>query len=86
MDIFDKVVNNMGALGQFADIGYGYYFFPKLEGEISNKMKFKGREMLVWSLNNYLGLANLKPGIVGTLMNCVLTNFFSFLVIFGSST
>ena len=58
MDIFDKVVNNMGALGQFADIGYGYYFFPKLEGEISNKMKFKGREMLVWSLNNYLGLAN----------------------------
>ncbi|MEI8005851.1 MAG: aminotransferase class I/II-fold pyridoxal phosphate-dependent enzyme [Bacteroidota bacterium] len=58
MDIFDKVVNNMGALGQFADIGYGYYFFPKLEGDISNKMKFKGREMLVWSLNNYLGLAN----------------------------
>jgi glycine C-acetyltransferase len=58
VDIFDKVVNNMGALGQFADIGYGYYFFPKLEGEISNKMKFKGREMLVWSLNNYLGLAN----------------------------
>ena len=48
----------MGALGQFADIGYGYYFFPKLEGDISNKMKFKGREMLVWSLNNYLGLAN----------------------------
>jgi glycine C-acetyltransferase len=58
VDIFDKVVNNMGALGQFADIGYGYYFFPKLEGDISNKMKFKGREMLVWSLNNYLGLAN----------------------------
>ena len=48
----------MGALGQFADAGYGYYFFPKLEGEISNRMKFRGRDMLVWSLNNYLGLAN----------------------------
>jgi len=58
VDIFDKVVNNMGALGQFADSGYGYYFFPKLEGEISNRMKFRGRDVLVWSLNNYLGLAN----------------------------
>jgi len=58
VDIFDKVVNNMGALGQFADLGYGYYFFPKLEGEISTRMKFRGEEMLVWSLNNYLGLAN----------------------------
>ncbi|MCX6285840.1 MAG: aminotransferase class I/II-fold pyridoxal phosphate-dependent enzyme [Bacteroidetes bacterium] len=58
MDIFDKVANNMGALGQFADIGYGYYFFPKLEGEISNRMKFRGQDVLVWSLNNYLGLAN----------------------------
>jgi glycine C-acetyltransferase len=58
VDIFDKVVNNMGALGQFADVGYGYYFFPKLEGDISNHMKFRGKDMLVWSLNNYLGLAN----------------------------
>jgi len=48
----------MGALGQFADVGYGYYFFPKLEGDISNHMKFRGKDMLVWSLNNYLGLAN----------------------------
>lgn len=48
----------MGPLGQFADAGYGYYFFPKLEGEISNHMKFRGRDVLVWSLNNYLGLAN----------------------------
>ncbi len=58
MDIFDKVAANMGPLGQFADAGYGYYFFPKLEGEISNRMKFRGRDVLVWSLNNYLGLAN----------------------------
>jgi len=48
----------MGPLGQFADQGYGYFYFPKLEGQISNKMIFKGKECIVWSLNNYLGLAN----------------------------
>jgi glycine C-acetyltransferase len=58
VDIFDKVVSGMGPLGELADIGHGYYFFPKLEGDISNHMKFRGKEMLVWSLNNYLGLAN----------------------------
>jgi glycine C-acetyltransferase len=58
VDIFDKVVSNMGPLGSFADLGYGYYFFPKLEGEISNRMIFRGKPVLVWSLNNYLGLAN----------------------------
>lgn len=58
MDIFDKVVDHMGPLGQLADAGYGYYFFPKLEGEISNRMIFRGKPVLVWSLNNYLGLAN----------------------------
>lgn len=58
MDIFEKVVHNMGPLGQLADYGYGYYFFPKLEGEISNRMFFRGKPVLVWSLNNYLGLAN----------------------------
>ena len=58
MDLFEKVVNNMGALGRYADVGYGYYFFPKLEGEISTRMIFRGKEVLVWSLNNYLGLAN----------------------------
>ena len=58
MDVFDKCVVNMGPLGQYANVGDGYYFFPKLEGQISNKMKFQGKEMLVWSLNNYLGLGN----------------------------
>jgi len=48
----------MGPLGQFADAGYGYYFFPKLEGPVSNRMSFRGKPVLVWSLNNYLGLAN----------------------------
>ncbi|MBC8314187.1 MAG: aminotransferase class I/II-fold pyridoxal phosphate-dependent enzyme [Bacteroidales bacterium] len=58
MDIFEKVVNNMGPLGKYADVGWGYFYYPKLEGEISNRMKFRGNDVLVWSLNNYLGLAN----------------------------
>jgi glycine C-acetyltransferase len=48
----------MGPLGKYAEQAEGYYMFPKLEGEISNKMIFQGKERLVWSLNNYLGLAN----------------------------
>jgi glycine C-acetyltransferase len=48
----------MGPLGQYADAGYGYYYFPKLEGEISNHMTFRGKKCIIWSLNNYLGLAN----------------------------
>ena len=58
MDIFNKATQNMGPLGQYADRIHGYFAFPKLEGEISNRMKFRGKEKLVWSLNNYLGLAN----------------------------
>jgi glycine C-acetyltransferase len=58
MDIFDKIKLNRGALGQYSDIAYGYFMFPKLEGEISSRMKFRGKEVLTWSLNNYLGLAN----------------------------
>ncbi len=58
MDIFDKIKSNKGALGQYSDVGHGYFMFPKLEGEISPRMKFRGKEVLNWSLNNYLGLAN----------------------------
>lgn len=58
MDIFEKINNNKGALGQYQEAGHGYFTFPKLEGEISPRMKFNGREVLTWSLNNYLGLAN----------------------------
>ena len=58
MDIFDKCEVNMGPLGMYAKQSEGYYMFPKLEGEISNRMMFMGKERLVWSLNNYLGLAN----------------------------
>lgn len=48
----------MGPLGQYSSESHGYFTFPKLEGEISSRMKFRGKEKLVWSLNNYLGLAN----------------------------
>jgi len=48
----------MGPLGQYQKIAHGYFTFPKLEGEIRPRMKFRGKEVLVWSLNNYLGLAN----------------------------
>lgn len=58
MDIFKKITEKMGPLGKYYDSGHGYYMFPKLEGEISNRMIFMGKERLVWSLNNYLGLAN----------------------------
>lgn len=58
MDLFEKTTLKLGPLGQYADQAEGYYMFPKLEGELSNKMIFRGKEVLVWSLNNYLGLAN----------------------------
>jgi glycine C-acetyltransferase len=58
VDIFEKIKKNRGPLGQHAKGVHGYFTFPKLEGEISNKMMFRGKECLVWSVNNYLGLAN----------------------------
>lgn len=58
MDLFEKLLQNMGPLGQHAEDAHGYYTFPKLEGEIAPRMKFAGKEVLVWSLNNYLGLGN----------------------------
>jgi glycine C-acetyltransferase len=58
VDIFDKIKENRGPLGQFSSFSHGYFTFPKLEGPIGNKMNFRGKEMLVWSVNNYLGLAN----------------------------
>lgn len=57
-DIFEKLKKNRGPLGMHAKDAHGYFTFPKLEGDISNKMIFRGKEKLVWSLNNYLGLAN----------------------------
>ena len=57
-DIFERLINNYGPLGQHRERAHGYFAFPKLDGEIGSKMKFRGQEMIVWSLNNYLGLAN----------------------------
>jgi len=57
-DIFNKLHERMGPLGQHADNAHGYYTFPKLEGPIGPRMIFRGKERLNWSLNNYLGLAN----------------------------
>lgn len=48
----------MGSLGKYMKQAHGYFAFPKLEGEIGTKMKFRGKDVLVWSLNNYIGLAN----------------------------
>ncbi len=57
-DIFERLLKNYGPLGQHRERAHGYFAFPKLEGEIGSHMKFRGKEMIVWSLNNYLGLAN----------------------------
>ena len=57
-DLFDKIIQNKGPLGKWADQAEGYFVFPKLEGPISNRMIFKGKEVITWSVNDYLGLAN----------------------------
>jgi glycine C-acetyltransferase len=57
-DIFERLIKNYGPIGQHRERAHGYFAFPKLEGEIGSRMKFRGKEMIVWSLNNYLGLAN----------------------------
>jgi len=58
VDIFDKISKSRGPLGQYQKAAHGYFMFPKLEGEIKPRMRFRDKEVLVWSLNNYLGLAN----------------------------
>ncbi len=58
MDLFEKILQDRGPIGQHAKDSHGYFTFPKLEGPIGTRMIFRGKERLVWSLNNYLGLAN----------------------------
>jgi len=58
LDIFERIKNNRGPLGQHAKQSHGYFTFPKLEGPISNRMIFRGKDVLVWSINNYLGLSD----------------------------
>jgi glycine C-acetyltransferase len=57
-DLFDRIVKDKGPLGKWAKQAEGYYVFPKLEGEISNRMHFNGKKVITWSINDYLGLAN----------------------------
>ncbi|MCK0179375.1 aminotransferase class I/II-fold pyridoxal phosphate-dependent enzyme [Flavobacteriaceae bacterium S0862] len=57
-DLFEKIYKDKGPLGKWASQAEGYFVFPKLEGEISNRMKFQGKEVITWSINDYLGLAN----------------------------
>jgi hypothetical protein len=55
-DLFAKIRNNKGPLGKWASVAEGYFAFPKLEGEIGNRMRFQGKEVITWSVNDYLGL------------------------------
>ena len=57
-DLFEKFEQDRGPLGQYADVAHGYFAFPKLEGELGPRMKFRGVEKIVWNINNYLGLGN----------------------------
>ena len=57
-DIFDRMRANRGPLGKWSEVAEGYFAFPKLEGPIGNRMLFQGKEVITWSVNDYLGLAN----------------------------
>jgi glycine C-acetyltransferase len=57
-DLFEKIYKDKGPLGKWASQAEGYFVFPKLEGHISNRMKFQGKDVITWSINDYLGLAN----------------------------
>lgn len=57
-DLFEKIYRDKGPLGKWAAQAEGYFVFPKLEGQISNRMKFQGKDVVTWSINDYLGLAN----------------------------
>lgn len=56
MDLFDKLQGRPSPLGKFTSDGYGYYTFPRLEGPLGPKMKFNGNDVIVWSINDYLGI------------------------------
>ncbi|HMC01020.1 MAG TPA: aminotransferase class I/II-fold pyridoxal phosphate-dependent enzyme [Flavobacteriaceae bacterium] len=57
-DLFEKIYRDKGPLGKWASQAEGYFVFPKLEGQIANRMRFQGKDVITWSINDYLGLAN----------------------------
>ncbi len=57
-DVFEKLIKDGGPIGQYVERAHGYFAFPKLEGDLGSRMLFRGKEKIVWSLNNYLGLVN----------------------------
>ena len=59
-DLFDRIIENKGPLGKWAAHAEGYFVFPKLEGPISNRMKFQGRDVITWSINDYLVILHLQ--------------------------
>lgn len=58
MDLFDKLEERPGPLGPFISEGYGYFTFPKLEGPLGPVMKFNDKDVVVWSINDYLSIGN----------------------------
>jgi glycine C-acetyltransferase len=58
IDLFEKMTKDAGPIGAHLKRAHGYFAFPKLEGELGSRMMFRGKEKIVWSLNNYLGLVN----------------------------
>ncbi len=62
-DLFERIIKDKGPLGKWAKQAEGYYVFPKLEGPISNRMKFNSKDVITWSINDYLGLAN-HPDVI----------------------
>ncbi len=63
VDIFDRLRKNMGPLGKYSEVAEGYYIFPRLEGPLGNRMVFQGKEVINWSINDYLGLARRQDVI-----------------------
>jgi glycine C-acetyltransferase len=58
MDIFNRIIEKAGPLGKYAEVAEGYFMFPQLEGELGSRMRFQGKDVVCWSINNYLGLGN----------------------------
>ena len=59
-DLFDKIYKDKGPLGKWAEVAEGYFVFPKLEGPISNRMKFNGKEVITDLLPPERNAINLK--------------------------